>query len=691
MYNKFLVIALPIIFVAMMSTNTPSQTFKQWNGKGYSNTSTVDATNPNDKAGVDTVAWGKYLGKDLLWLNKWWTEGKDTPGALLDSGGTSGWQIINSKSIGKLQWKGCDEDPSSAATVCIPTWMDGAKGGYSITHDDIGAMDMSYLEQSWKISGEINDANKQYFGGYGQIRLSYGVQVNESDAEDWAIMRDLVVAGHEICSHSYDHTSAAHQWLWYYQCDTTGAALTEINSFTLSGGDTIPKDTTNEDFSIPKWAQGAIVLSNSYASKPGNEEAKFGYKIKTNGTEKYIKCNNRNWINKCEVAVCILDQAARDAADGPGPKHFDGWDATEKDLNVNKASDTINQNVYFKLKTDGKLKNQYWPEDNKKCDYYFYPYDAYSEATHTYLDANGFVAARGGGKCSLITPGDFFHPYRTYFDSYFSDAMGEFPNNPHQWMTTTRMVNSIIAQYGYDIREFHAVTDNAYWGAIKPSEYRTHLSMVMDKIKAGDLSVYTCTDAVKYRILTDAPLTATIASSGDKKWLITPTCTAPSDKYKNILMNYIVTFTSSEGDASWKGIGARYKNTNEPVPRQPFKLTRRGADAKHKWSVFGSAFLGPIEITGDEIITSVINEKFAKGLKFHSFVNGQLTMYMNPGNFKATIYSAKGQAVSVVNGFAKQTGNVRMNMNVKSLSNGYYILSVEHQNGTLRMPIVLSR
>ena len=61
-----------------------AQNYPTWQSQDY---------DPGD--GKDTVKWNSYVGVDLLWVNKWWTTAVDTPGCLMDSGGTSGWQVIN--------------------------------------------------------------------------------------------------------------------------------------------------------------------------------------------------------------------------------------------------------------------------------------------------------------------------------------------------------------------------------------------------------------------------------------------------------------------------------------------------------------------------------------------------------------------------------------------------------------------
>jgi hypothetical protein len=562
--------------------------------------------------------------------------------------------------------------------------MDGAKGGYTMIHDDFGAMSTNYLEQSWIITEEVNAANRASFGGHSPITLGFGIQVDECTDGDWTIMRNLIKLGHEAGCHSYDHTSAAHQWLWFYQNDTSGAAMDEINSFTLANGDTISTDPDVK--TIPEWAKGAIVLNSEYASAPGTETDYFGYKVKTDGTNKYIKCNKMAWIDKCQVGACIIDCAAR--SDGLAT-HYDGWDNTERDLNVNKATDTINIKTYNVLSAAGQLEDQYNAAD-KKCEYYLYPYDAFSITTHQYLDANGYVSARGGGKCSLTTPADFFHPYLVYFDSYYGDDIGEFPDNPHQWLTTVHMINNIVRDNGYMIREFHAVTSDAYWGAIETDRYRTHLNDVVTRMKNGDLTVLTPSEAVKYQMVSSVT-TATIAAGTEvNEWIITPTVGSltNSDKYDNVLISYIVTLPSSVNDDGWVGMASYYTSDNKGVRRQPRKLTRRGA--QKKWAVYGNPYKGDIKIIGN--MTNILYKDIKNGLhgKLISFVDGKLSLYLKKGDFRASLFSPNGRVVAQTAG-KSNGGIVRATMNVNHLSNGFYVLNVKHDHGVLCKRVMLTK
>ena len=41
------------------------------------------------------------------------------------------------------KWVGCDNKPSANVQVCLPTWNDGAKGAYVISHDDLGGINLN--------------------------------------------------------------------------------------------------------------------------------------------------------------------------------------------------------------------------------------------------------------------------------------------------------------------------------------------------------------------------------------------------------------------------------------------------------------------------------------------------------------------------------------------------------------------
>ncbi len=56
------------------------------------------------------------------------------------------------------------------------------------------------------------------------IRVGWGVFVRDIDEDEWKGARDMVMDGHEMLNHSWDHTSAADQWQWAH---SKGKSITE--------------------------------------------------------------------------------------------------------------------------------------------------------------------------------------------------------------------------------------------------------------------------------------------------------------------------------------------------------------------------------------------------------------------------------------------------------------------------------
>lgn len=653
------------------------------------------------------VIHDSYLGHDLHWKAKWWVTQDDEPGTLPDSGGTSGWKLLNTiDPVNDAVWEGCDKTPTSSAQICLPTWMDGAVGAYAMISDDIGAYnDVAGYEKIWQIMGEINAMEYEHFNKYNALRIGFGIQVDKCDGTEWQHLRDCVKKGHEMLNHSYDHTSGAKQWLWFYQNDTTGGPMDEINGFTLAYGDTLPisgmctgpDDAYVSNLSyvstlmhvgedMPKWASGAIVLNSEYAGKPGTETDYFGYKVKDDGDKRYIQCNGKSWIDQHQVGVLVLDCAARN--DGLEIK-YDGWDSGERTLNVERSLDTINLNTYEKLSSEGKLKSKYWP-DEKRLEYYVYPYDAFSKETHDFLDSKNYVGARGGSKSPDATPLDFFHPFRTDFDAHFGDHLGEYPDNPHQYLTLTHMLGVIIEQKGFHTREFHTVTDEANlgWGAIKPADFRTHVEEVMTKIKAGDLFMYPPTMAVKYRITVDN-MTVSITEDGNDEWTIVPDITLDPqyhERYNDIEISYIVTLPSGFTPPVGTEMKAKYVSNDEFTRRMSRKLSRRGV--QNTWAVYGDPYKGNVKIYFDIVSIDESISLANSGLSFHGLKNGKVSFIANAGSYSVKLFSINGKLVKSVKGFTKG-GLIKTMISDKNISKGYYILQIKNNKSIIKKGITL--
>lgn len=74
-----------------------------------------------------------------------------------------------------------------------------------------------------------------------RIRVGWGAVVNKMDDTEWQIAKKMVMDGHEIVNHSYNHTSPTNQWQWFYH------------------GDRLP----NTDQTIPKEIMNLVVDSSN--------------------------------------------------------------------------------------------------------------------------------------------------------------------------------------------------------------------------------------------------------------------------------------------------------------------------------------------------------------------------------------------------------------------------------------------
>ena len=205
------------------------------------------------------------------------------------------------------------------------------------------------------------------------------------------------------------------------------------------------------------------------------------------------------------------------------------WGPAERTKNMRDANNVINEKIYSRIINPGRHFAV-----GKVSDYYGYPFDAYSLETHAALKNYGILQARGGSKTPQVMKGDFFHPYAIDFDAFWIDRTDwtpasqgpdfTYPGNAHVWLGLNEMVDSIVHNKGYMIREFHSVADIAdgawfnsgasntwplnssahgvggWWGGITKDQLRVHYQHLKTYIDANRLVVYTPAEAVKYRL-----------------------------------------------------------------------------------------------------------------------------------------------------------------------------------------------
>jgi hypothetical protein len=630
----FFAMLLASIFVQVSAYMSPAA----W--KALSASTTPQNYSGTISGGGDTVTYGAFNGITMYWRAKWWCD-KEIPGALADSGGTAPWALINAKTPrSAFTWNGATATPGTNAQVGVPTWKNGAKGAYTIHHDDLCDMDWTYVQPSIDLSIK-----------YG-IPIAWGAITSAcAENDDWAKLLEMLNQGIEITCHSYNHHSAADQWEWFMQ-------------------DSLIPDTSVDAMLPDPWLAGLKVVAKG-TSGGTSKTTSVGQTFIVNLTSKTIEANASEWAPPdYTTQVGVL-------------KLFDvkAWTSADYKLNVDSAKAMIDHNVYAKF-----TGNQYFSA-GKKCEYYIYPYDAMSDSTHKYLDSKGFVGARGGSKSGTPLRGDYYHPYYIDFDAYYlinNDPSIVYPANPHQLLSLEGMIDSIILHHGYMVRELHAIGDpNQYWGAVPQTLYEAHLKRLKGLVDSNSLAVMTPSEAIKYRISGNAVIGATITGT-PTLYTITPTLATGTvlDKYKDEIC-FIVTLPSSFDDAALTTGTVTY--TDNTHPREAAKKL-----SAKRWAVYANPFKGAFTFAPGA--TQIKNGLTAKNIaNIYSFKNGVVQMMVYPGSYKVALYSPNGRVLSMFRGSARELGMVRVNLNVSSLSSGYYVLGVEHQNGITKIPVIINK
>ena len=616
------------------------------------------------------VTHGTFEGTQIVWENQWYVGGADadTPGCTAAFGGTSAWKVINSLTPNTPTFTAqtCrTATPGATATVCVPTWRDGAKGAYTSSHDDICSMDYP---------GAL-DSGVKILNKHG-IKSSFGAKVDACDRPGtdgvsnvfW--LRRLVANGHEIISHSWNHTSAGGLYQWF------------------NHGDTIPLNSL--DPSIPVEIEGFIVDSTMKASPYLDVRNKSAYTAPpVNTSAKKIGVNIASWSDAAAKQISILALKCRDPW-GPTTTSTP-WGTSYDDtaLNVVASKKWLDDSVYIPF---GGNK---WFAESKRTEYYIYAYDEFNDKLHAYIKTKDYVSARGGSKSGRPTSGNFYNPYRVDFDAYYNEDL----DNEHLRIKLIPMVDSIIASNGAMFREFHAVTagPDDYWGAVTFAKFDALNAYLAQKQTAREIATYTPAEMAKYRMTANATTGATISGSGP--WTLTPATSTLGDLYKDEI-SFIVTLPSGTDPAEGM-LDVKYGDGSSPRAT-PKKL---GAS---QFSVYANPFKGPVTLTagtafvgqpevggftdeelgiGSSISSKANVSTLAKGLQFN---NGLVIGALPAGAFEMSLTAVNGKQVSMpVSGYSNGA-SVTASFDVKGLAEGFYLLNVKTATGLVSKKVMIA-
>lgn len=683
----------------------------------------------------------------LYWRGNWYPDKGDEPGEFADSGGTSAWGLVNSYAFTQnkeYEWVGWNSNAKKFVTesdgseyglvdrevgdwgdqidkkgpgAYLPTWRNGAEGAYSMIHDDIGAMN---FETSVQPANEVAKDHPE-------IRVGWGVFVRDMDATEWSEARKMVMDGHEMINHSWDHSSAADQWQWGY---SKGGKYTDEDTLSIDdpalpeqlrglivGGDNEQYGKTLR-FKMPviRYVNDDVNQPDTLESPEQVYEVSADYqemvKYKINGKDSsyfdtelpdandlYEILGDYGWVDTIRYAQGRVKPnstawVADDDTEHPVLKIFcvPGWeneDFSEYDMyksNITLSKKKLDEEVYEKVSSNRFQKG-------KRTEYYVYPYDAYSKTTHDKLKENGIIASRGGAKSGRALPGDFFHPFRIDFDAFFmmeetaSQTLADNPSNPHQRISLKGLVERIVKTKGYMIREFHACADVDYWddandqakggwwGGISKTLYKEHFVYLQNLIKTNKLVVFTPTEAVKYRLTRNGAESATVTPDGDNYTVkVTMKENVPAEYRDEI--SVIVKLENA-----CRTMASKYSNGEESryIPRM--------MDTEGKaWSIS----INPYEDNGEITLypnvdpTSLSKDLLTNGksVAFAGIQNGKISLNLPVGKYSADIFSVTGRKIASRN--IEGAGRVASTaLSTADLGAGMFIINVRQAGATL--------
>ena len=442
-----------------------------------------------------------------------------------------------------------------------------------------------------------------------------------------------------------------------------------------------------------------------------------------------------------------------------------GWDGglgvagPDSRKNIDTANWFINRNIYERITTAG----EYFAK-GKRNEFYGYPFDAFSEKTHELLfrgvDANytsRFVGARGGAKSGKPMSGDFFHPFRIDFDAFYimdrnwtvnTSHKTMDPAHPHQLLGLNEMVDDIIAANGYMIRELHAIPDipgnawhsseaqadmwpinniakgmGGWWGGLTKNMLREHLTHVQSKIASRDLTVFTPSEAVKYRLTANEFETNANLTAIDTNWSVSlvkrNTAGQPIDDIHKDEITVIVNLGTPVARLAVAYDGNPNNRVAENSPRRrprpmdiphgspegtpaqvwsvsinPFRTADHSALLIRNAAWFGQDIVYDLDIpiapTG--IRGGAAARRSASTAAFTGINNGQINLHLSQGNYTVQLFNVQGRLINSVNINAVNGINAT-GLRTDHLARGLVILQVRDAQGAqvLQRRLILGR
>ncbi|MCL2844003.1 MAG: T9SS type A sorting domain-containing protein [Chitinivibrionia bacterium] len=442
----------------------------------------------------------------------------------------------------------------------------------------------------------------------------------------------------------------------------------------------------------------------------------------------------------------------------------EAWNPAMRARNIDTANYIINRNIFENITTAGEHFAR-----GRRSEFYGFPFDIYDENLLMYLYngvnqqvTNRFVGARGGAKSGQPMSGDFFHPFRIDFDAFFinnstwradNSHLPQFkvPHNAHVLLGINEMVDDIVEANGFMIRELHSVsihTDGpgfsqgggqvvstipwfdeslpdelwpvntqmwqgqrtgGWWGGITVRQMEEHFTHVANLIDQRHLTVFTPSEAVKYRMTRNAFNTDANLTEEGLNWTVrlTPTSAQAAsavDEIHREEISVIVnlgTHVQSLG-VSYDGTTTNTSDLNSPR-RRPRPMDWVAGQGAQIWSVsinpFRTANHSALlirdgdwhgqdivfnENPGEFIPAGITNgrtmNRVAPRAQFAGIRNGQINLNLQSGNYTVQLFNLQGRMIGSANINALNGVNAT-GLRTDHLARGLLILQVRDAQG----------
>lgn len=688
--RRFLGGSITLAIMIMVSAgNSKAQQYEDWKPhincwcKGYSAGQIVKHKEFNDIP--------------LYWEASFWALNDAVPGEWIDSGGVSPWIMLNSKAVHtekEYSWIGWNSNCSKykiyrpkgthdivveldgswgdqldkkGPGVYVPTWRDGAEAAYSMILEGLGT---NSYEHHYEPAVEVAQE-------YPWIDLGVSTIVGDMDEKEWLQAQMMVESGHEILNGGYTTETAYPYYKSFF-----------INDTLPSGDSLIPLPLQNLVVGAPDAVYELITVSIPYLSFKSGAVADTQFIEKTfyvrdyeynvvNGAglnRGFIKPNGLEWNEKKDKNETALKLQCTP-----------GWFTLgESEGHIVTARDMINRNVYDKVDSSGEVR----------CDYFVYNRDHYSNETHDSLIAAGYVGAKGGSNRGILTPGDFYDPFRTHFDNFYMkdvEAMKVYPDNPYMWFSLQGLVDNLIKSKGYMTRSFAGCVDVDSWqdteelpGSIPKSLLAKHFRMLDEKYRNHEITVGTPSEIAKYRIMADAVRSAELSKSPNGHgYILHVEMDSIPEEYRCDI-SFIVKFEERHENA----LGWHYTSHEDiRLEYEPRKMDDEGK----AWSVSFNPFHGDLyyedhtcigeecdHVIGTNGKTAIVEHKSLRSQPVYKGMNQRRVLLALPaGDYHATIHTLSGRSVVSSRLHIKNSGgNAQLSTN--GLAQGVYLLTVQN-------------